>query len=59
MIYEKDCPIALHDGVKIHADVFRPVDSDGTKVPAILPWSIYGKTGTGQSLNLFDYARLT
>jgi putative CocE/NonD family hydrolase len=48
MIYEKDCTIALRDGVKIYADVFRPVDSDLEKVPAILPWSIYGKTGTGQ-----------
>lgn len=48
MIYEKDCPIGLRDGVKIYADVFRPISSDAKKVPAILPWSIYGKTGTGQ-----------
>lgn len=48
MIYEKDCSIVLRDGVKIYADVFRPVNSDAKKVPAILPWSIYGKTGTGQ-----------
>ncbi|XP_014550244.1 hypothetical protein COCVIDRAFT_115999 [Bipolaris victoriae FI3] len=52
MIYEKDQEIALRDGVKIFADVFRPIDSDTKPVPAILPWSIYGKTGTGlQSLD--------
>jgi predicted acyl esterase len=49
MIYEKDCPIVLRDGIKIYADVFRPGNSDQQPVPAILPWSIYGKTGTGQS----------
>ncbi len=48
MIYEKDCKIELRDGINIYADVFRPVDSDDKPVPAILPWSIYGKTGTGK-----------
>ncbi|KAH9203739.1 Alpha/Beta hydrolase protein [Leptodontidium sp. 2 PMI_412] len=48
VIYDRDVAVPLRDGVKIYVDVFRPVDSDkGQKVPAILPWSPYGKTGTG------------
>ena len=47
MIFEKDISIMLRDGVKIYADVFRPLASDDEPVPAILPWSIFGKTGSG------------
>lgn len=50
MIYEKDIPITLRDGVKIYVDVFRPVESDDSPVPAILPWSIFGKTGSGTTV---------
>jgi predicted acyl esterase len=47
MVFEKDCSITLRDGVKIYADVFRPIDADTKPVPAILCWSIYGKSGVG------------
>ncbi|KIX99073.1 uncharacterized protein Z520_05534 [Fonsecaea multimorphosa CBS 102226] len=47
-IFDRDVAIPMRDGIKIFADIFRPVDSDsGTKVPAIIPWSPYGKTGSG------------
>ncbi|KAI8649264.1 PepX-C domain-containing protein [Fusarium keratoplasticum] len=47
-IYERDVGIPLRDGVILYADIFRPVESDHQhKVPAILPWSPCGKTGTG------------
>ena len=45
-IYERDVEIPMRDGVVLRADVFRPADEKG-KVPAILPWSPYGKSGTG------------
>ncbi|OJJ33397.1 hypothetical protein ASPWEDRAFT_115989 [Aspergillus wentii DTO 134E9] len=43
VIWEQDRAIPMRDGIKIYADVFRP--SDGEKVPAIIPWSPYGKAG--------------
>ena len=36
----------MRDGVNLYADVFRPAD-ESYKVPAIIPWSPYGKSGTG------------
>jgi predicted acyl esterase len=47
VIFERDTAIPMRDGIKIFADIFRPVDSDTVKVPAVIPWSAYGKTGTG------------
>ncbi|KAH7111714.1 Alpha/Beta hydrolase protein [Dactylonectria estremocensis] len=44
-IFEKDITLPMRDGVKLYADVFRPKTSE--KVPAILVWSPYGKTGNG------------
>ncbi|KAM0231397.1 hypothetical protein ACHAPO_008507 [Fusarium lateritium] len=44
-IFEKDITLPLRDGLKLYADVFRPKTDD--KVPAILIWSPYGKTGNG------------
>jgi uncharacterized protein len=44
-IYDRDIEIPMRDGVILRADVFRPADSE--KVPAILAWSPYGKSGTG------------
>ena len=41
MHYDRDVPIKLRDGVTIYTDVFRPVTDE--KVPAILPYSPYGK----------------
>lgn len=52
MIFEKDCPITLRDGVKIYADVFRSVDAEQKPVPAILCWSIYGKSGVGMCYHI-------
>ena len=47
-IWEKDVPIAMRDGTKIRTDIFRPADSDVSKVPALIAWSPYGKSGRGQ-----------
>lgn len=47
VIYDRDLAIQVRDGVKLYADVFRPADSDVQPVPLIIPWSPYGKTGTG------------
>ncbi|GME44511.1 hypothetical protein GTA08_BOTSDO06067 [Neofusicoccum parvum] len=44
-VWEKDVAITLRDGTTLYGDVFRPVGH--TAVPAILPWSPYGKSGTG------------
>ena len=45
-IYERDLEIPVRDGTILRADIFRP---EGTEsVPAILPWSPYGKSGTGE-----------
>ncbi|EOD49350.1 putative x-pro dipeptidyl-peptidase c-terminal non-catalytic domain-containing protein [Neofusicoccum parvum UCRNP2] len=44
-VWEKDVAITLRDGTTLYSDVFRPVGH--TAVPAILPWSPYGKSGTG------------
>lgn len=49
MIWEKDIEIRMRDGTKLLGDVFRPVDTEnGKRVPALMPWSPYGKTGTGE-----------
>ena len=45
-IWERDVEIEMRDGVILYADIFRPADTS-TKVPAIIPWSPYGKNGTG------------
>lgn len=46
-IYEKDVEVPMRDGVILKGDIFRPANSDSVKVPAIVPWSPYGKTGRG------------
>jgi len=47
VIYDRDITIKVRDGIKLYADVFRPVNSDKAPVPVIIPYSPYGKTGTG------------
>lgn len=47
VLYERDCAIPMRDKIRIYADVFRPTNSNVEKVPALIPWSPYGKTGTG------------
>ncbi|MDR2919022.1 MAG: CocE/NonD family hydrolase [Tannerella sp.] len=43
IVYEKDVAVTMRDGVTIYADVFRPTGSE--KVPVIIAWSPYGKSG--------------
>lgn len=47
VIFDRDVAIQVRDGAKLYADIFRPQDSDEKPVPVIIPWSPYGKTGTG------------
>ena len=47
-LFERDVGVALRDGVTIFTDIFRPADSAIALIPAILPWSPYGKTGNGK-----------
>ncbi|KAK5048146.1 hypothetical protein LTR84_005816 [Exophiala bonariae] len=47
VIFERDQAILLRDGVTIYTDIFRPISSDTVKVPALIPWSPYGKSGSG------------
>lgn len=47
-VWERDIEIPMRDGAILRADTFRPADSD--KVPAIVAWSPYGKTGTGNTV---------
>lgn len=49
IVFEKDVPVVLRDGVTIHVDVFRPVGVE--KVPVIVAWSPYGK-GQGTSASV-------
>ncbi|USP77051.1 hypothetical protein yc1106_04325 [Curvularia clavata] len=46
-IYDRDQAITVRDGARLYGDIFRPETSDKQPVPCILPWSPYGKTGTG------------
>lgn len=47
VVFERDVAIPMRDGIKIYTDIFRPTDSETNKVPALIPWSPYGKTGSG------------
>jgi predicted acyl esterase len=51
--FDRNVSIVVRDGITLYADVFRPVTSDTVPVPVILPWSAYGKTGTGLSKHHF------
>jgi predicted acyl esterase len=50
MIWEKDAQIPMRDGITLRADIFRPASLEGQKLPVLLAWSPYGKTGTGTYL---------
>ncbi|NID09197.1 CocE/NonD family hydrolase [Fibrivirga algicola] len=43
IVFDKDVAVTLRDGAVIYVDVFRPVGSE--KVPVIIAWSPYGKSG--------------
>lgn len=44
-VYEKDIQVVMRDGTILKGDIFRPDVSE--PVPAIVPWSPYGKSGRG------------
>jgi uncharacterized protein len=50
LIWEKDVPVPLRDGLILRADIFRPARLDGQPIPALLAWSPYGKTGSGKTV---------
>ena len=54
VVFEKDVAVTLRDGVKIYVDVFRPANVE--KVPVIIAWSPYGKSGgtAPRTTGLFD-----
>ncbi|KAL3447831.1 Alpha/Beta hydrolase protein [Aspergillus insuetus] len=53
-VWERDLVIPLRDGTALRADIFRPTDCMD-KIPILLVWSPYGKTGTGMfSLDLIQ-----
>ena len=55
-IWEKDMPIKVRDGTTLYADVFRPAKPENQKVPAIMIWSPFGKSGNGMlSLNMIQF----
>ena len=56
IIWHRDVSIPLRDGVILRADVFLPASAGERPLPALLPWSPYGKTGSGrqQTIN-FTY----
>lgn len=43
IVFEKDTPVTLRDGSTIYVDVFRPTGTG--KVPVLIAWSPYGKSG--------------
>ncbi len=49
IVFEKDVPVTLRDGVTIYVDLFRPVGQE--RVPVIVAWSPYGK-GQGASASV-------
>lgn len=54
IVFEKDVAVTMRDGVTIYADVFRPAGTE--KVPLIIAWSPYGKSGgtAPRTTNLFN-----
>ena len=45
VVLEKDVPIVMRDGVKLYADVYRPVSDIAAKTPAIILFAPFGKHG--------------
>jgi predicted acyl esterase len=43
IVFDKDVAVTLRDGTTIYVDVFRPAGTE--KVPVIVAWSPYGKSG--------------
>ncbi|CDP86646.1 MULTISPECIES: CocE/NonD family hydrolase [Mycolicibacterium] len=51
IVFDRDVAVAMRDGTTIYVDVFRPVGEQ--TVPAIVPWSPYGKQGGFWTLDIF------
>lgn len=49
IVFDKDVPVTLRDGVTVHVDLFRPAGAE--RVPVIVAWSPYGK-GQGTSASV-------
>ncbi|KAJ5714362.1 Alpha/Beta hydrolase protein [Penicillium malachiteum] len=45
-IWERDIIVSLRDGIQLRADIFRPQNAT-EKIPILLVWTPYGKSGTG------------
>jgi hypothetical protein len=43
IVFEKDSAVTLRDGTTIYVDILRPAGAE--KVPVIIAWSPYGKSG--------------
>ncbi len=42
ILFEKDVPVRMRDGITIYTDILRPVTNE--KVPGLIAWSPYGKS---------------
>ncbi|ETS77006.1 hypothetical protein PFICI_10880 [Pestalotiopsis fici W106-1] len=53
-VFEKDVAVEMRDKVKLYTDVFRATSSDDSngKVPALIQWSPYGKSGGAQTYDV-------
>ena len=47
IVWDKDVPVAMRDGTILRVDIFRPASKETERLPALVPWSPYGKTGSG------------
>lgn len=54
LVWDKDIAVEMRDGKTIRADIFRPASRENERLPALIPWSPYGKTGTGL-MHTHDY----
>ncbi|KIX05572.1 uncharacterized protein Z518_06444 [Rhinocladiella mackenziei CBS 650.93] len=45
VLLEKDLAIPMRDGIKLYADIYRPIDSIAEKTPTIVMWGPFGKHG--------------
>jgi uncharacterized protein len=47
IIWDRDVPVKMRDGITLYVDVLRPANRENERLPTLIPWSPYGKTGTG------------
>ena len=47
VVFDRDQAVSMRDGVKIYADIFRPLKPENAKVPVLISWSPYGISGAG------------